>query len=103
MNTKTREAVRTIGYLLETNGTTKAWARNKSRHAVSSLDNKACKWCLDGAISVVRHRMGGDDLYQTVVDILNLGTVNGGDNLIGTWDDSTQSQRQEIVKILKNA
>ncbi len=104
MNKRTREAVRTIGYLLETNGTTKAWARNKYGSGTSSTDPNACQWCLDGAITVVAHdgfKVKYWDLTHAVEEVL--GLEEGVSCTIGAWDGSTKAKRKAMIKKLKNA
>lgn len=104
---KIREAVRVVGYLLETNGTTKAFARGKNGKEVDRFSSKACKFCLAGATDMVATKFLGiavDD-YETreifeekVFDIISPVTHGSG---ISTWDTGGETARAKIVEILK--
>jgi hypothetical protein len=102
-NQKLIDAVRTVGYLLETNGTRNTFARNKRYEPVDACSPKACRWCLAGAIIHVSDRMKVPylDVKAAVIDM-----VYTTDPLYGTtisfWDNGTASNRKQLVRQLKN-
>lgn len=100
MNKRTREIIRFVGHLLETNGTTKSFARDGSDNQIHFLDKNACKFCLMGAVKVVCERMRFDD-YLVIMAIKSI--VKNDYGLIHEWDKSDYIRRKVIVDILKNA
>lgn len=105
---KIREALRMMGYLLETNGTTGRKARDAAGISVEHDDKKACSWCLVGATDVVFDTLFGDhemisQRFQIVEDYLKLG--NGHMSMVDAWEPpfDRQSARASIVEKLKNA
>jgi hypothetical protein len=102
MNKKTREAVRTIGYLLETNGTTRAFARSKTGKSVDSTAPSACKFCLIGAIEAVTDVLNLS-FYETRDEIGRILGLEPNRSMIPIWDDATKFGHNQIVENLKNA
>jgi len=70
-------------------------ARTVNGIGVSALDPRACHWCIYGAETVVRGRVGPKNgiesyLYQAI------GIFN-----ISEWDDSQKSKKPVMAAILK--
>lgn len=105
MDTKTKEAIRVVGYLLETNSTYATYARTKSDNVVRLDSPQACKFCLAGATYLVDRniyqpkcgKLLPTDLYGKVASYL------AAPSLVGFWDSSSKEARREIVQKLKNA
>lgn len=105
LNKKTREAVRMVGHLLETNGTTQAFARTKSGKETNLFGQSACKFCLDGANSVVANKLGLNSvqLDLSIHQLLETNDLWLGGCLINSWDEGSRADRKKIVEVLKNA
>ena len=98
-NEKTKEALRMVGHLLETNGTTGSFATNKYGEPTYSADPNACRWCLVGATWAVEDvlSMGKSPLLFRVQDFL------GFDMMVEAWDTGSDQDRQDIIERLKSA
>lgn len=101
---KTREAFRVVGHLLETNGTTKAYARTASGKETYTYNPNACRFCLQGAVDVV------SKLVFHISDIILsqgaecfIGGRAETDGLIDAWDRTNKAGRRAIVEKLKSA
>jgi hypothetical protein len=109
--TTVREAIRVVGHLLETNGTTNVFARNKRGKETDRFGAKACKFCLVGAADVVAVNVL--DVSNSDYDRLEKFTVSVGKvlnrnstsylNLASIWDDASRAERLKIIETLKNA
>ena len=102
MNTKTKEALRIIGHLLETNGTIGALAKARPEVEVNYYDKRACKFCLAGATYLVGDRIYGLGQYSSKLSLEVKSYLKTG-NLVAAWDDATDNGRKKIIQKLKNA
>lgn len=110
---KIREAIRVVGHLLETNGTTKVWARDKRGREIQVLDPKACKFCLVDATDLVANHVLKDTGYhlgrfQNEVDnviklVCSTDSPYGYVGMIFSWDDYGRAHRKKIIQALKSA
>jgi hypothetical protein len=109
--TTVREAIRVVGHLLETNGTTQVFARNKRGRPVEIFNPKACKFCLSGAADLVAVNVLGidkDDFDRLVEfeDKVGALVTAGSDRVCGhisMWDEADKTERKKIIAKLKNA
>lgn len=111
---KVQEAIRVIGHLLETNGTTKVFARNKRGKEVDRFSPAACKFCLAGATDVVAVKVLGIDqedcdtreVFEAHVDnVLQKTFFAQTDRYPGPicyWDGTDKRGRQQIAWALRN-
>lgn len=101
-NKAIREAVRVIGYLLETNGTTKESGRTATGRGVSWDDPKACKFCAVGAICLVAKKMNVHEqsLWNAVRDRVDHDPDYG---LIGSWERRGKDRQAKFIEACKNA
>lgn len=105
MNNKIQEAVRVVGYLLETNGTIDQFARRKDGRAVNVTSPLACRFCLQGAVNVVTNRILKSDHYydlkldDAVAAVLGIGRME----FTVFWDDANRADKKAIVERLKKA
>ena len=95
MDEKTKDAIRMVGYLLETNATDHAWARNRNGIAVSARSRSARKWCLHGAAQVVGSALKLALLNHDVSVYLEMSNLT-------TWDNKSPNQRWSIIQKLKS-
>lgn len=103
-----KEAVRVVGYLLENNQTSQAFARDSEGKSLSNpLSPDACQFCLSGAVALVSWHILKDSpycrlencpLYTAVQDALGIPRY---DFLCEHWDDAIKKKRYEMVKTLK--
>lgn len=112
MDNKIRDALRMIGHLLETNGTTGRKARfTDGSGTMDYEDPKVCKWCLVGATDIVFDKILGVNVmpnkrYSLVENFLGL---DESDTLclVDAWEGHSASKghaaRKAIVEKLKNA
>jgi len=102
MGTKTKEALRIIGHLLETNGTVGHYARDDNGDCVDYFHEEACKFCLAGASYVVDEKVYGKGEYSEALarEVKSYLKVS---NIIQAWDDTTPAGRKKIIQKLKNA
>lgn len=107
---KIRDALRMMGHLLETNGTTGSKARTESGRPIGYDCNNACEWCLVGAIDVVFDTLFGEtsyipNRYKLVENYL--GLPSNKMSLVDAWERHSASKgpaaRKAIVEKLKNA
>jgi hypothetical protein len=110
---KIQEAIRVVGHLLETNGTTRVFARNKQGKEVNRFDPKACKFCLAGATDVVafnflKLRVTDEDSIETfhnsVDNVLKRTFFANPDRYPGPicyWDGSDKKGREQIAMALR--
>jgi hypothetical protein len=99
MNNKMEDAIRTVGYLLETNGTTGYFARNSHGYPVGVNDAETCRWCLQGAVEAVALKFGllVGPLVGQVQTILNARS-----GLVSAWEGKyAKLSQQEVVTKLK--
>jgi hypothetical protein len=108
--TTIKEAIRVVGHLLETNGTTKVFARNAKGKPVDRYSSKACKFCLSGACDVIAVNVLGisEDDYDglcnfedRVRDLVEKKFSYCGH--ISFWDGVSKEERKALVEALKNA
>ncbi len=107
--TTIREAIRVVGHLLETNGTTNVFARNRKGKRISRYSPNACKFCLSGACDVVAVNVLGIDTedvdklcdFEDKVAYLVMG--GGFGDHIPIWDTADKETRKQIIETLKNA
>lgn len=107
--TTVKEAIRVVGHLLETNGTTKVFARNRKGKPVETHSPKACKFCLSGACDVVAVNVLGiakDDFvslcdFEDHVSCL-VEKKFGFCGHISFWDNASQTRRKAFIEALKN-
>lgn len=113
---KIREAVRVVGYLLETNQTTKVFARNRRGQERNPLASDACKFCLVGATDIIARNVlkitgfEKDDRLskfhievEEVVKPLFSHEPYGFLGSVSSWDNHGKKVRDKIIKALKNA
>ncbi len=100
-----REAVRVVGYLLETNGATGGAAFDSRGNLVSAFDPKACYWCAIGAMNVVSQRMNVQKklIADSVATLTKSPQFVDYVDFIGAWDDAGMLGRQAFVEACKNA
>lgn len=107
-----KEAIRVVGHLLETNGTTKVFARNSKGKQVETHSPKACKFCLSGACDLVAVNVLGiaKDDYDSLCDFENRVSgliekkfrLSSESSYIKLWDTANFTQREAIIETLKN-
>ena len=106
MKTTDREAIRMVGYLLETNSTVGRFASNKDDQPTDISDPDATFFCLSGALRLVDMKVLGGcrhtffdrgSIYNAVKTLLKTKLP-----LSNKWDESNDSQRKQIIEILKN-
>jgi hypothetical protein len=102
LDSKTRDKIRAIGYLLETNGTHHTWAQMANGEPTNSGDPQACRWCLDGAIAAFGcaedWSLSSTEVLREVAHVLGVEAYG----VIGAWDGTTDVGREQIVRKLKN-
>jgi len=105
MNTKTKEAIRVVGHLLETNSTSGAYAKTARGQTVAMDNTKACKFCLAGAAYLVDSNIYQPKCYKTFPPELysEIATYLGVESLVELWDNNTLDGRKAVVQKLKNA
>src|SRR5688572_7758571 len=109
--TTLKQAIRVVGHLLETNGTTKVFARNAKGRPVETYNPKACKFCLSGACDVVAVNVLGieKDDWDRLIEfedkvgaLVTKGLDIGLRSPITCWDQADKPTRKQIVETLKN-
>jgi hypothetical protein len=97
-NQKVIDAVRVVGHLLETNGTTGEFAKNKQNEGTNWHDPKACRWCLMGAIYAVGPALKVDT-WKIESEVRTLIPYN--ESTVSFWDGTTNLGRKELIHELK--
>ncbi len=101
---KIKDALRTVGYLLETNGCIGSYAKRHDGAPVGPHHQSACRWCLSGAIHVVAPKFGVDvkDILASAHLRCVLIPVYGSSPAAMTraWDTKADD-RPKIIKALK--
>lgn len=102
LDEKTRDKIRAIGYLLESNGTHHTWAQMANGDPTNSGDPYACRWCLDGAIAAFGYAENWANGHSNVLEAVEKVLKVKHCGLINTWDGTTDAGRKKIVEKLKN-
>ncbi len=90
----TDEGLRIVGYLLETHGTTGAFARNAKGEGVGYRDPEAYAWCIAGALLYVGERIGLP-LYCDGADRLPSSPLS----MSRAWDAEADWRREAIARL----
>jgi hypothetical protein len=107
MSDNVKDAVRMVGYLLETNSCTNAYAKARNGRRVDSLSTVACKWCLYGAVEVVARTLNLQftTVQSSVSNRLAPNNFTGGLDLIHQWEGSDYyiNRQDWVIERLKSA
>lgn len=99
----TKEAIRVVGHLLETNSTKGSMARTENGESTFYEDPQASCFCLSGAVLLVEDNILGCKeffLYGKVQRML--GQDPKKEFLSEIWDNCSNKKRKEIVEKLKS-
>lgn len=98
---KMRDAIRTVGFLLETNSTEGTFATTRSGAQIDYRLPEASNFCLSGAtLKVARAFLINE--YSLYNDVASLVTKDDdSSSLCEIWDSATPRKRKDIIKKLK--